>query len=182
MNYQPRIIKSKRRTIAIHVDEYAQVVVKVPYNVCVGDVSSMLLKYNDWIIRKQNEAKVKIKKVNEFDFELSRIPYYKKEAREILKERAEAISKEIGVKYKRIRLSSAQKRWGSCSIFGIVNLNWRLIFIPEKVRNYVVLHELVHLKHMNHSKAFWKEVEKHDPNYKESKKWLSENDFILRLG
>ena len=79
----------------------------------------------------------------------------------------------MGVSYGRITMRNQKTRWGSCSSEGNLNFNCRLLFVPDRIVDYVVIHELAHRRFMNHSKAFWKEVEKYMPDYKEQKKLLS---------
>uniref|UniRef100_UPI0018AB9FA7 M48 family metallopeptidase n=1 Tax=Clostridium tertium TaxID=1559 RepID=UPI0018AB9FA7 len=69
--------------------------------------------------------------------------------------------------------------WGSCNSRREIRLNWRLVLMPQFVMDYIIIHELCHIKQMNHSKEFWKLVESHCPNYKESKYWLKENGAML---
>lgn len=83
--------------------------------------------------------------------------------------------------YESIKLSNAQKRWGSCSTKGTINLSWRLAMAPYKVINSVFIHELVHTLEFNHSKRFYELIDKYDINSKESNLWLKENSFILTL-
>jgi predicted metal-dependent hydrolase len=73
---------------------------------------------------------------------------------------------------KRVTVRNQRSRWGSCSRRGTISLNWRLIQTPVSVRDYVILHELAHLKEMNHSKRFWREVARLCPDYKEAENWL----------
>jgi predicted metal-dependent hydrolase len=68
-------------------------------------------------------------------------------------------------------------RWGSCSYKGTINISSRLLLAPNDVMDYVLIHELAHLVHMNHSPAFWKEVAKAMPDYKQKEKWLRDNDY-----
>ena len=89
-----------------------------------------------------------------------------KKAREYLPYRLEYYAKLYGYKYEKCRLSHANTRWGSCSSNKTISLNIGLMKLPEPLRDYVILHELAHLNHMDHSKAFWAEVALHDKNYK----------------
>lgn len=84
-----------------------------------------------------------------------------------------------GIGIARIRIGAQRSRWGSCSSKGTISLNWRLIQTPLHVRDYIILHELAHRQHMNHSPSFWGLVEKLCPTYKESETWLKSNPGIL---
>lgn len=95
-----------------------------------------------------------------------------KKAREYLPYRLEYYAKLYGYSYSKCRLSHANTRWGSCSSNGTISLNIGLMKVPEVLRDYVILHELAHLNHMDHSKAFWAEVGSHDKNYKNHEKKL----------
>ena len=78
-------------------------------------------------------------------------------------------------KYNKISIKELRTKWGSCSSLKNLNFNWRIIFAPKNVLKYLVVHEICHLKEMNHSDKFWNLVEKVDPNYKESRLWLKKN-------
>jgi predicted metal-dependent hydrolase len=95
-----------------------------------------------------------------------------KKAREYLPYRLEYYAKLYGYSYDKCRLSHANTRWGSCSSNRTISLNIGLMKVPESLRDYVILHELAHLNHMDHSKAFWAEVGLHDRNYKNHEKKL----------
>lgn len=84
-----------------------------------------------------------------------------------------------GFPVNRVTVRNQRTRWGSCSRRGTVSLNWRLIQTPEYVRDYIVLHELAHLRHMNHSRRFWQEVERLCPDYLNAERWLKQNRGIL---
>lgn len=85
----------------------------------------------------------------------------------------------MGVSYRNITIREQKTRWGSCSSEKNLNFNWKLILAPPEVLDYVVVHELCHLKEMNHSKAFWDEVGKVMPEYETYKLWLKENGWKL---
>lgn len=95
-----------------------------------------------------------------------------KKAREYLPYRLEYFAKLYGYSYDKCRLSHANTRWGSCSSNRTISLNIGLMKVPEVLRDYVILHELAHLNHMDHSKEFWAEVGTHDPEYKKHEKKL----------
>lgn len=103
----------------------------------------------------------------------------KRLARTHFEKRLSTIADMHGISYNRLRISSAKTRWGSCSRKRNINLNWRLIFAPEQVLDYVITHELSHLTHMNHSKAFWKHVESMMPDYKTHRAWLKRSAHAL---
>lgn len=89
-----------------------------------------------------------------------------KQAKSYLPYRLEYYAKLYGYEYDKVRLSHAGTRWGSCSSNRTISLNIGLMQVPEPLRDYVILHELAHLNHMDHSPAFWSEVASHDPRYK----------------
>jgi predicted metal-dependent hydrolase len=80
---------------------------------------------------------------------------------------------------RRITVRSQRSRWGSCSSGRVISLNWRLVQTPPFVRDYIILHELMHLRQMNHSARFWNEVQRVCPDYRRAKLWLKENPGLL---
>lgn len=88
---------------------------------------------------------------------------------------------EMAVTYRRLILRDSASRWGTCSAVGNIGLNWRLVMAPPDVLDYVVVHELAHLRHMNHSKAYWASVEEFCPRHREHRAWLKESGWMLKL-
>ncbi|ETD70190.1 hypothetical protein V757_08015 [Pelistega indica] len=93
--------------------------------------------------------------------------------------RLTALSTPLQLEYSRLRLSYAMRSWGQCNSKKVIGLNWRLIHLPTKQIDYVIAHELAHLKHMNHSKAFWQEVGRIMPDYEIHKKALKQQSLFF---
>ncbi len=107
--------------------------------------------------------------------------WYKVQAKAIVTARAEHYAALTGLRFKRLSVTSAMKRWGSCGPNGSINFSYRLAMAPLDAIDYVVVHELVHLKIRNHSKDFYAEVAKILPDYREREKWLERNGHYLRI-
>lgn len=171
------VIKSRRKTIAIQVNSDLSVTVRAPYGVTEKYIEEFLNKNEVWISKQMNEIKAKKKSAESKNAEnvtLDKIKILADQALKIIPTRVEYFARIIGVTYGNITIRNQKTRWGSCSSKGNLNFNCLLMLAPSEVLDYVVVHELCHRKQMNHSKAFWAEVEKVFPDYKESIKWLKE--------
>jgi hypothetical protein len=107
--------------------------------------------------------------------------WYRVKAIEKIKDRINYFQKYFQVKPNAIRIKNQKTRWGSCSSKRNLNFNFRCIMAPEGIIDYLVVHEMCHLVHMNHSKLFWNLVEEILPNYKERRMWLKNNEMKMRL-
>jgi len=105
--------------------------------------------------------------------------WYKNQALEYITQRVEYYASLEGLKYRSIRVNNASTRWGSCGYKDTLNFTWRLIMAPHRVVDYVVIHELMHLKQKNHSRKFWVEVAQMIPDYKQDERWLKQNNHLL---
>lgn len=101
--------------------------------------------------------------------------FFKHEAKALLSARSIEYAARLGLKPSRVSVRDTRSRWGSCSQNGSLSFSWRLIFAPEFVRDYVVAHEVAHLKEMNHSPRFWAHVATLSPDVDRARKWLREN-------
>lgn len=113
--------------------------------------------------------------LNEESIRDSIVFWYRKACKGIMEAKVAFYAKELQVHYNRIVLKEQKTCWGSCSSKQNLNFNWKLLLMPPEIMDYVIIHELSHLREMNHSKRFWKIVEDTMPNYKKHKKWLREN-------
>jgi len=109
------------------------------------------------------------------------VKWYKAQAELALKEKVIFYARLVGVEPVSVGVKTYKRRWGSCSAAGRIDFNWKIIMAPEHVIDYVVVHELCHLKQFNHSPKFWKEVERVMPDYVASKAWLKTNGLLLEL-
>ncbi len=107
--------------------------------------------------------------------------WYYEQAFRHLTTRIQQLADELGLLPKRVRIKDQKTRWGSCSELGNINLNWRLIMAPESVIDYILVHELVHLRILNHSAAFWHQVAQHVPQYEKQQEWLERHASLMRL-
>jgi predicted metal-dependent hydrolase len=104
---------------------------------------------------------------------------YRRKARGIFEEQADHYASEMGVEYEQIEIRNQRTKWGSCSTTGTLGLNWRLMMAPLGIIDYVVIHELAHLRESNHTDGFWSLVSEYDPDYVEHSQWLEENSTKL---
>ena len=107
--------------------------------------------------------------------------WYKKEAYNLIGRRVNFYANIAGLKYKGLKITSGKRRLGTCSLKGAINFSWRLMMTPMEVVDYVVVHELAHLREHNHSKRFWRNVQLLYPNYKQAKIWLKTNGYLLTI-
>ena len=179
-------IKSKRRTIGITVKSDGSVIVRAPLNCTKRQAEAFVTENREWILKaqkklaKQREA-ADLEDAGGVAFTEADIAELKKQAKKVLPDMVAEVAKIIGVTYGNISIRAQKTRWGSCSSKGNLNFNCMLVLLPENVQRYVVVHELCHRKEMNHSAAFWREVNKYQPSYKEDRRQLREQgSFLLR--
>jgi len=131
----------------------------------------LILKNGYFLLRKKDESKAK----------KLFIEFYKKKGLQKIVERVERYQKRINVNPKQIRIMELKNRWASCSEKGNLNFHWKCIMAPLDVLNYIVVHELSHLIHKNHIKAFWNEIDKMIPEYQKHIEWLRINGAAMDL-
>ena len=126
-------------------------------------------------IKLEENKIILFKKPYDDDIKKIFITWYKKQAKDFINERLIKYSNITGLHPSSVKITSANKRWGSCSGKDKINFSYKLIMTPIRIIDYVIVHELIHIKEKNHSKIFWQKVRAIIPDYKERRKWLREN-------
>jgi len=178
------LIRTKRRTLAIHIKD-CRVIVRAPKRTPVREIDRFVASKSNWIEKHLAEQKARAEQraaLMPSEAEKKKlISFYKKQAGEIIPERVEYFARLIGKRPTEVRIGYAKKSWGSCTAYGKLTFSWRLMMASPGAIDYVVVHELAHLKHLNHSKAFWSIVERIMPDYKERRKELQQLQKTLPL-
>lgn len=177
-----QVVRSNRRTISVEIKPNLQVIVRAPSRMRDGDIQCFLREKQAWIQKHLQTMRTRGEGA-EPPFTAEELQNWMDEALEDIPQRVAKFAPIVGVTVGRISIRSQRTRWGSCSAKGNLNFNCLLMLCPEKVRDYVVVHELCHRKELNHSPAFWSLVEDVMPEYKEHYLWLKENggQLIHRL-
>lgn len=141
------------------------------------DIIKIILEDNSLEIYVSN----KLKEKKEEYIKDSIVKWYRERAREVFEERIKYYSLKLGVSPNRITIKDQSTRWGSCSSKGNINLNYRVVMAPMEIIDYLIVHELSHMVHLNHSKDFWRLVESILSDYQDRKAWLKGNGNKLKL-
>lgn len=181
---QYQLIRSNRKSMSIEIRD-GKVIVRAPFYARREDVDRLLWDKRDWIAKhlalnqRRKEAVAGIQPLT--DEELQRLAC---QAANYLPDRVRHYAALLGVRPGRITIRAQRTRWGSCSSKGNLNFNCLLMLTPPEVIDSVVVHELCHLKEMNHSEAFYREVYRIYPNYEKYHAWLKQHqaELMARLG
>lgn len=182
--YNVEVRRSKRKSAAIKITADMQIVVFVPLYVSDNEIERMVISKSKWI----DEHMLKVQSTIDERSKLEKITF--EQVKELADQAVEYIPKRVkyyaekeNFVYNKITIKNLVSRWGSCSTKGNLNFNCLLMLMPDYVIDYVVVHELCHLREMNHSEKFWAEVEKIMPDYQRAEIWLKQNggNLIARM-
>ena len=176
MDISYRLVRSSRKTIAIHITPAGEVELRCPLRCSRREAEAFLVSKQDWICKHLQTIAARAQQPV---LTAEEIRCLAKEAAEVLPVKVRYFAQLLDVTYGRITIRSQRTRWGSCSAQGNLNFNCLLMLCPEAVRDYVVIHELCHRKQLNHSSDFWAEVERYCPDYRIHRKWLKDNGSAL---
>ena len=207
-----RIIRSKRRTVALIVEHDGSVTVRAPMRLSDSTIQEFAEKHIQWVEKKKTEMRAvtppqpkqyqpdetflflgkeyalevvstqRQKLILDDRFQIAESAlgnaelvfqkWYRQQASHFIPERVKFFAELHQLQYEKIKITSARTRWGSCSPKNTLSFSWRLMLTPPEVIDYVIIHELAHTVHHNHSKRFWSLVEKFLPDYKARRKQL----------
>lgn len=168
------VIYSSRKTLAIQITSDGQVKVRAPKSMPDSKIDHFLTEKEGWILKHRKKALENAAPAPPPLSEEKRRRYIEL-ARDIFTRKTAYYASVMHISYGRISIREQKTRWGSCSSAGNLNFNWRLIFAPEEVVDYIVVHELAHRREMNHSQAFYQIVASVLPDYKKQQKWLKDH-------
>ena len=227
------LIRSKRRTMTITIDEKAQIKVSVPFHLPTPRINQFIKEKAAWILRKVEEIKKRLADLEQKAFVHNQeflflgrkykldiiedhvspstihfngqtwlikiasslnthqkevvikkklMNWYRNQAKEILGGRLLHFARLMQVEPQKISIRTQRRIWGSCHPHKqAIYLNWQIVMAPLEVIDYVIVHELAHLTHANHSKRFWQRVQKFMPDFKTRKKWFKQNALDMAL-
>lgn len=204
-----RIFRSRRRTLTITVSE-GKVVVRAPLGASDELVGRFVAEKEGWILKKIEEqtggefadvmegktllddgvrkpvkygAARSEEKGGEFFLKNEKAvrPFFEGTRCLFLPDEVFELSRRTGMMPADVSVRDFKARWGCCDADGRIRLNWRLVMLPPALREYVLIHELCHLKEMNHSAAFWKLVGKHCGDYRQRRRLLKKYSFLTRM-
>ena len=182
-NIQFNIIYSPRKTLSLEIkpDGFT---IRAPKGIPRREINNFVKSKQSWIKKQLSKIQARQEALEQFPvFTMDEIRGLADKALVVIPEKVKKYAPIVGVDYGRITIRNQRSRWGSCSSKGNLNFNCLLMLFPDEVVDYVVVHELCHRKHMNHSAAFYAEVERVFPEYRKCQKWLKDNGglYLNRL-
>ncbi|MBE6928842.1 MAG: M48 family metallopeptidase [Ruminococcaceae bacterium] len=162
-----RLIRSDRKTVSLCIDEDLNVIVRAPKRLAKTAIDDFVSRHEAWIeshLARRRELNAGRRTITVTAVEEARL---RETARRELSGILAVYAARMGVAYTRFTITGARTRWGSCSGKNALSFSWRTMLLPPECREYVVVHELCHILQHNHSAAFWREVKKILPDYRE---------------
>jgi predicted metal-dependent hydrolase len=177
------IKRSARRSLSLEIMPDGNLLARAPQRMPEREIWAFIREKEEWIRIHRRQRMERQTEAQADPLTPDQIRELADVALRVLPERCRYFAGIMGVRYGRITIRNQKTRWGSCSSGGNLNFNCLLMLAPPEVRDYVVVHELAHLKEMNHSPRFWKEVEKVLPDYRQRLLWLKKNgpELIARM-
>ena len=159
-----KLIRSSRRTLALEIGRDLTLTVRAPMKMPLSDIEEFIEKHDKWIEKKLDVMKKR--EIKSDNLSAAEIAALKMRAKEILPQKVDYFAEIMGLKPSGVKITSAKKRFGSCSGKNSLCFSYELMLYPDEAIDYVVVHELAHIKHRNHSAQFYNLIEKYLPDYK----------------
>ena len=177
MNLETKIIiiRSNRKTLSIELKPN-EIIARAPMRMKEKEIYKFIDSKKLWSDKHLTKLDERQKVLNDLKpYTQDEIKQFTAKAKLDIPKRVELYAKKIGVTYNKITIRCQHTRWGSCSSKGNLNFNCLLVWLPDEIIDSIVVHELCHRKHMNHSQRFYAEIDKVFPNYKQCHLWLKQN-------
>ena len=171
--------RSSRRTMSVELRPDASLLVRAPLGVSEESILFFLEGHRTWIETRRGKLLERIESMPSGALSNEEIRKLADEAVQDIPKRVRHFAPLVGVSYGRITIRNQKTRWGSCSAKKNLNFNCLLMLTPPEVRDYVVVHELCHIREMNHSARFWAQVERVLPDYRVQVRWLRANGAAI---
>lgn len=162
MKYE--VVRALRKTVSLEVTRDGLIVVRAPFSMPLSEIDRFVQRHEDWIIRKQALQRARMYRDREADLRSEELIA---QAKTLIPKLVKYYGRLMGLEPAALKITSAKTRFGSCSTKGSVCFSWRLMMYPQNAIEYVVVHELAHLKYRNHSNQFYALIEKYLPDYRE---------------
>lgn len=169
-----KIVKSNRKTMSLTVDDELNAVIRAPYFVTDREIEKFVTSHQKWLEEAVIKKQTQLEKYNLAPDEIAKL---KVKAVEYIKPRVEYYAALMNVKPTGLKITTAKKRFGSCSSKNSLCFSCILMLYPPDAIDYVIVHELAHIRHHNHSKSFYAFVAEYMPDYKERERLLKHSDF-----
>ncbi len=175
------VLRSRRKTLSLSVMEDGEIIARAPLRMSDGAVAAFVKEKEAWLQKTiRNVAAAKNEAATVGFLTDGDIAELRAIANVVLPARVALYAEKMGVSYGNVTIRLQKTRWGSCSTKGNLNFNALLMLAPPEVRDSVVVHELCHLKEMNHSRRFYAEIYRVMPDYDERHRWLKEHGAVLQ--
>ena len=180
MNFQYKIIRSYRRTLGLQVKSDGSVIVRAPLAASLKSIERFVEEHAEWVVKQLEKYKApEVRRAANNRLTSEELGALADEAMKIIPSRVNHYASVMGVRPGRITIRNQRTRWGSCSARGNLNFNCLLMLTPAEVLDSVIVHELCHLKHMDHSPAFYADVRRYYPEYDKWNNWLKKNGIAI---
>ena len=175
------LIRSRRKTLSAEVRPDGSVTVRAPLRMPLPQIERFLIQKTAFIERHVQRCLANMQKHHEPPLTADELKALAEQAKAVIPQRAAIYADRLGVKFGRITIRCQKTRWGSCTAAGNLNFNCLLMLAPQEVLDSVIVHELCHRLHPNHSRSFYAEVRRIFPDYDRCDRWLKENGQSLLL-